>query len=199
MTVIEIGQQRPELTQRQRWSHYFVFIYAAFAVLVGINLRDTALNATTLYTSPEAGIRAQYPRNWLIDTQGEYVFRVRDMARTGFKTTLQVNIIPVTVNTAARNVLDNLILTRQQTLAAFSVLARESFTLPDGTIATSMTYTFVSRDEDPFLQGVPTVVEGIDVLIVEGGQVLVVTFLADVDEFIDLLPVFERFLNALSY
>lgn len=199
MTFVEVGAERPELTQRQRWSHYFVLIYAAIALVIGINLRDSTLNATVLYTNSQAGIRALYPANWLLDTSGDYIFRVRDMTQIGFKTTLQVNVVPVTANTSARNILDSLILTRQQTLAAFSVLARESYTVRGDIPATSMTYTFVSRDEDPFLQGVPTVVEGIDVLIIEGGQAIVITFLADVDEFVTLLPVFERFLDDLSF
>jgi len=199
MSVIEVGADRSELTQRQRWSHYFVLIYAAIALLIGINLRDSVLNATVLYTDAQAGIRALYPANWLLDTGGDYVFRVRDMTQMGFKTTLQVKVMPVTANTSARNILDNLILTRQQTLAAFSVLARDSYTVRGDIPATSMTYTFVSRDEDPFLQGVPTVAEGIDVLIIEGGQAIVITFIADVDKFEALLPIFERFLNDLSF
>lgn len=199
MTVIEVTQQRDELTQRQRWSHYLVLAFALAAVLLGINMRDSALNATVLYADSAAGIRSFHPRGWLVDSDGDYVFRVRDMARIGFKTTITVRVVPVTVSTSARNILDSLILNRQQTLAAFSVLAREPFEIREGLTADSMTYTFVSRDEDPFLQGLPTVVEGIDVLIVQGGQAIVVSFLTDASEFTTLLPVFERFLNDLSF
>lgn len=199
MTVVEITQQRDDLTQRQRWGHYLVIAFAVVAIMVGMNLRASALNATVLYADAAAGIRAFHPRGWLVDRGGDYVFRVRDMARIGFKTTITVRVVPVTVSTSARNILDSLILSRQRTLAAFSVLAREPFLVREGLIADSMTYTFVSRDEDPFLQGLPTVVEGIDVLIVQGGQAIVVSFLSDADEFNELLPVFQRFLNDLSF
>ena len=43
MTIIEIGRGAEELTQRQRWSHYFVFIYALLSYmsshLTGATLR----------------------------------------------------------------------------------------------------------------------------------------------------------------
>ena len=42
------------------------------------------------YVNSEVGIRALYPQHWLIDTSGDYVFRVRDLSQLGFKTTIQV-------------------------------------------------------------------------------------------------------------
>ena len=32
MTLIEVNESREEITQRQRWSHYFVFIYALYVL-----------------------------------------------------------------------------------------------------------------------------------------------------------------------
>ncbi len=191
--------QLTELTFRQRWSHYLAIIFSVVGVVIGINLRDAALTATSLYVNSQVGISAQYPVNWLIDEAGSYVFRVRDVARAGFNTTIQVATRPVSPATSTRNVLDDLNLNRAQTLAAYEVLAEESFTLPNEVAATAMTYTFVDTQDNPFLQGIPVVVQGLDILTLRGGQALIITFLADAADFEALMPVFEQFISNLEF
>jgi hypothetical protein len=199
MGLIEVSEQREELTPRQRWSHYFVFIYALIALFIGINLRDTTLNATVFYVNNEAGIRAFYPQRWLIDTSGDYIFRVRDLTQIGFKTQIQVDVQPVTINTSARNLLDTLSLNRSNTLSGYSVLTRQAYTLPDEQEATAMRYVYVAAGDNPFLESVPTVVEGLDILAIRRGQAIIITFLSDADTFDDNLPIFERFLDDLEF
>ena len=201
MTVIEITERRDELTQRQRWSHYFVFIYALIAVVIGFNLRSTTLNATVVYDNSQVGIRALYPQHWLIDTSGgaSYIFRVRDLAQLGYKTTIQVNVQPVTLNTSARNLLDTLTLSRSQTFSAYSVLTRGDYKLPDGQDATQMQYVYVDSATNPFLESVPTVVKGLDILSIRRGQAIIITFLSDANTFDGNLPVFQRFLDDLQF
>lgn len=200
MALIEIGAAREELSQRQRWSHYFALIFGIAAFVIGINLRDSTLNATTLYTNSQAGITAQYPANWLIDSSpGNYVFRVRDPSQVGFKTTFQVAVSPVSPSTTARNVLDAFSLNRAPTLAAYSVLAVEPFVLPDESEATAMTYTFVATETNPFLESVPVVVEGMDILTIKRGQAIVITFLSDSRTYEQNYAIFEQFLRNLKF
>ena len=200
MTIIEIGGAlRDELTQRQRWSHYFVFIYALFALFVGFNLRNATLDATVVYTNSQVGIRALYPQRWLIDTSADYVFRVRDVTQLGFKTTMQVDVQPVTINTSARNLLDTLTLNRMQTLSLYSILENTPYTLPNGQEATQMRYVYVEGSDNPFLESVPTVVEGQDILTIRRGQAIIITFLSDSRNFDTNYPIFERFLDDLEF
>lgn len=199
MTIIEVAPRPTGLTARQRWSHYFVLIYAAFGVFIGLNLRAAALTATVPYVNSEAGIRAYYPQNWLLDTSGNYVFRVRDMTRTGFKTTIQVDVQPVTINTTARNLLDSLTLNRARTLSAYNVLSTDPYTLSNDRQATAMTYVFVASETNPFLESLPQTVEGLDVITIQSGQAIIVTFLSDVNTYEENLPIFERFLNDLEF
>lgn len=199
MTIIEITPRPTGLTARQRWSHYFALLYALMAVIVGLNLRASALTATIPYIDSAAGIRAYYPQNWLLDTSGDYVFRVRDMSAVGFKTTIQVDVQPVTINTTARNLLDTLTLNRSRTLSAYDVLATDPYTLPGDRQATAMTYVFVASEANPFLESLPQTVEGLDVITIQSGQAIIVTFLSDVDTYEENLPVFERFLNDLEF
>jgi len=200
MSVIEItARAQEELTQRQRWSHYFVFFYALIAIFIGFNLRSATLNATTPYVNNEVGIHAFYPQHWLIDTSGDYVFRVRDLTQPGFSTTIQVDVQPVTSSTTARNLLDTLTLNRSQTLSAYSVLSQGDYRLPNGQDATALHYVYVAAPDNPFLQTIPTVVEGTDILAIRRGQAIIVTFLSDAQTFDDNLPIFQRFLDDLQF
>jgi len=198
--LVEISAGRDEVSQRQRWSHYFALVFGAIALLVGINLRDSALNAATLYTNNQAGISAAYPANWLIDSSpGNYVLRVRDPSPMGFKTTFQVAVSPVGPASTARNILDGLSLNRAPTLAAYTVLSREPFILPDETEGTAMTYTFVATEGNPFLESVPVVVEGLDILTIKRGQAIVITFLSDSRTYEEDYIIFEQFLGNLQF
>lgn len=199
MTIVEIIERSERMTQRQRWSHYFVLIYAVAAIFIGLNLRDTTMTATVPYIDREAGIRAYYPQNWLLDTSGDYVFRVRDMSQTGFKTTIQVDVQPVTINTSARNLLDTLNLNRAQSLSAYDVLSNDPYRLPDEQEATAMTYVFVASESNPFLESLPVIVEGLDVIVIQGGQAIIITFLSNVETYEQNFPIFERFLNDLEF
>lgn len=199
MTIVEIIERSERMTQRQRWSHYFVLIYAVAALFIALNLRDTTITATVPYVDREAGIRAYYPQSWLLDNNGDYVFRVRDMSQTGYKTTIQVDVQPVTINTSARNLLDSLNLNRAQSLSAYDVLSNDPFLLPNDQAATAMTYVFVASETNPFLESLPTIVEGLDVIVIQGGQAIIITFLSDVETYEQNYPVFQRFLNDLEF
>ncbi len=199
MTIIEIGRGSEELTQRQRWSHYFVFIYALLALFIGLQLRSSTLDATFLYTNSQVGIRALYPERWLIDTSGDYVFRVRDVTQIGFKTAMQVDVQPVSINTSARNLLDTLSLGRGQTLSSYKVLSNLPYTLPNEQEATAMRYVYVDASDNPFLESIPTVVEGLDILTIRRGQAIIITFLSDSRTFDQNFPIFERFLDDLEF
>jgi hypothetical protein len=200
MTVIEVGrEERGQLTLRQRWSHYLVLVYALTMLIVGVNLRDSLLYATVPYEDVRAGIRAFYPQGWLLDNQGDYVFRVRDMRRTDFKTTIQVQILPVSADSTTRNLLDNLLLTRAQIFGQYRQFPRAIFQLPDETPATSVNYTFVASQDDPFLESFPTVVAGQDVVILQREQAVIITFQASADEYDTLYPVFQTFLADLEF
>jgi hypothetical protein len=199
MEVIEIISESQDLTLRQRWAHVFAILVSVLLLLFGLNLRNQLANAAVPFESPQAGITAFYPQNWLIDTSGNYVFRVRDMSRSGFKTTFQVSVQPVGSDAAERNVADRLTLDRLQTFTAYQVLAQEPYSLPNDRHALAMSYSYVSSDASPFLQGVPTVVQGLDILVISGGQAIIVTYRADVNDYQQELSKFEQFLRRLQF
>jgi hypothetical protein len=185
---------------RQRWSHYLTLLFAVVGLFIGINLRDSALGATFIYTNVQFGIRAEYPQNWLIDTEGDYIFRVQNISQRGFPTTIQVAVQAVSSDTTTRYIFDALTLNRSQTLAEYNVLSSGTvITLPDESLASIMDYTFASRESDPFLRSVPEVVRGRDVLTIKRGQAVVISFLSSATNYDRDFSLFERFLESLEF
>jgi hypothetical protein len=199
MEVIEIISESEGLTLRQRWANVFVILVSVLMLLFGFNFRNQILSASVYYESFEAGIRAFYPENWLLDSSGDYVFRVRDMSRTGYKTIFQVAVQPVGPDAQERNLADRLTLDRLQTFTDYRVQPLIPYFLSNGIEAQAMSYTFVATEASPFLQGVPAVVQGLDILAIRGGQAVIISYRADARNFDDELLRFERFLQELEF
>lgn len=199
MAVIEITTTEDRITPRQRWGHYFVLVFGALSLFIGMNLRDNALNALTLYVNTQAGIQASYPRGWLIDSAGDYVFRVRDVSDIGFKTAILITVLPVGPDASAWSILTSQTLNRAQTLAAYTVTLIEPYTLPDESEGTTMHYTYVVSDPNPFLDSVPVAVRGSDLLVIKRGQAIIITFLVDSRLYEQKIAVFNQFLSNLEF
>jgi hypothetical protein len=198
MQLIEITGGQAD-NPRQRWANVLALTLAIALFLYGINLRQATLDATVLYSNIQAGISAFYPRNWLLDTRGDYVFRVRDMSRLGFKTTIQISVQPVSADMEARNIADRLALTRARTFTDYTVLAVEPYILGEDTNARAVSYTYVSRETSPFLQGIPDVVVGLDILTLTRGQAIIITYRAEASAYTRELRRFQQFLQTLEF
>ncbi len=195
-----------DLTGNQRWGHFLALAFCAAALLIGLNLRDSTLYATNDYIDVEAGIRAQYPADWLVDAADlgeDYIFRARDMSSSGFKTTMQISVYPFTQGMSAINVLTDLALVRLQTFSNYTILETVPYTLPGAETgansATLQEYTFVFNELNPFLQSIPVVVRGRDVVVVRRGQAVLITFQADARTYTRDLDLFDRFLTSLEF
>ena len=198
--LADTGRGQPAIaTPRQRWSLLLSFLVIAVGFLAGARLRDDSLSQARLYSNFEAGISALYPHRWLLDEGGGYVFRVRDMTQRGFNTVIEVRIVPVGADTRERNLLDNLTLRRSQTLIDYTVLGYDIYVLPDDSAAVTMSYYFVARDTSPFLEGVSSIVAGLDVLTIKRGQALIVSFRADAAIYQRELRRLRWFIDHLEY
>jgi hypothetical protein len=167
--------------------------------VIGLNVRNTALTATSVYENLQAGILAHYPRNWLLDTEGDYVFRVRDMMRPGFKTTIQISVQPASSDTTARSIADRLAFTRARVYIDYNVLSTEDYALRSDLIAQSVNYTYAIRDTGAFLQNYPEVVRGQDILTIARGQAIIITFRAEASVYDSEYRHFRQFLRELSF
>ncbi|GAB1422373.1 hypothetical protein MASR2M15_26030 [Anaerolineales bacterium] len=184
---------------RQRWANYFVIIAILGAVFVSLILKNNLLGATTRYENTQAGISTQYPQSWLLDTDGDYVFRVRDTGYLGFQTLIQVSIQTVGTDASQRNLLDNLSLRRSQTLSNYTVLDTGPYDMPDESDAIFMSYSYVENQSSPFLKGIPIVVVGLDILTINRGQAIIITYRADEKSYQAQFPRFLYMLRTLEY
>lgn len=188
-----------QITPRQRWSIAITYIMILIGFALGITQRDGALNRASVYTNLEAGISARYPARWLLEESGAYVFRVRDMAHRGFNTIIEVSVSPVGPDTTERNILDRLSLRRAQVLIDYTVLGYDTYRLADESPAISMSYSFVSRDASPFLEGVSSIVNGLDILTIRRGQALTISLRADAAVYQRELEILRWFVQNLEY
>lgn len=188
-----------QMSPRQRWSIAFAYLLIVLGLALGVNQRDSTLNLASEYSNLEAGISAKYPARWLLEETGAYIFRVRDMAHRGFNTVIEVSAAPVGSDTSERNILDQLTLQRAQVLTDYAVLAYDEFRLADDSPAISMSYSFVSRDSNPFLEGVSSIVYGLDILTIRRGQALIIAFRADADIYLRELETLRWFVQNLEF
>ena len=188
-----------QVTPRQRWSIAFSYMLIIGGLLLGLSQRDRLLYQTSQYNNITAGIMASYPARWLLDESEDNVFRIRDMAHRGFNTTIEVRSLPVGPDGAERNLLDHLSLQRSQVLIDYSVLGYDTFLLPDDSQAISMAYTFVSRHASPFLEGVSSIVNGLDILTIRRGQALILSFRAETGVYQRELQTFYSFIENLEF
>jgi hypothetical protein len=186
-------------TPRQRWSIAITYLLVVCGLALGVNQRDSALYQANEYNNNEAGIVALYPARWYLEESGSYVFRVRDMAHRGFNTSIEVTTLPVGPDTTERNVFDQLSLQRSQVLIDYTILGYDSYRLADDSMAVSMSYSFVSRDTSPFLEGVSSIVNGLDILAIRRGQALIIVFRADASIYQAELETLRWFVQNLEF
>ena len=188
-----------QITPRQRWSIAITYMLIVLGFAIGLSQRDNTLNLASEYSNLEAGISAKYPARWLLEESGSYIFRVRDMAHRGFNTVIEVSAAPVGSDTTERNILDQLTLQRSQVLIDYTVLGYDDYRLADDRPAVSMSYSFVSRDSSPFLEGVSSIVYGLDILTLRRGQALIVAFRADANIYQRELETLRWFIQNLEF
>ena len=199
MSEIIWTNEGPPLTFRQRWNGYLIIGALALALLLGLTLRSNTLNATQTFENLEAGIRAQIPQGWLVDSGGaDYVFRAEDPDALPFKTLLQVSILPVGPDATPGNILYLIDMQRPNTLPAYRFISRSQITLRDGSPAIRRTYAYTQDERNPALESLPIVVEGVDVIVLRRSQAVIVTYREERSAFDGNYYRFENLLRTLE-
>ena len=188
----------PGLSFNQRWNGYLALGMVAVMLFVGLTLRSGALNATQTFEDLEAGVRAQVPAGWLLDTESdEYVFRAQDPNALPFKTTLQVSVLTVGPDATPNLVLDLLNMQRAPRFSVYRELSRVDTTLRDDP-AKRMTYAYTQDERNPFQATIPVVVQGVDLVVLRRGQAVIITYREDRSAFDTNLRRFENLLRTVE-
>jgi hypothetical protein len=93
-------------------------------------------------------------------------------------------------------VLDALALERAGQVVAYRTLGTDQV-LVGGETATRRDFTYVHVDHNPYVDRLPVVVRGTDLALRDGGRIIVVTFLASVDDFDAHYRYFRTFAESL--
>lgn len=194
----QLEEVQTGFTRNDRISSVLVLVVTGVAIVLGLVILQRAAAQEWTYSSRAVGIEAAYPSGWLVDEGGDYTVRVRDPKARPFKTQYQIDIVPAGGQTSIRNVLDGLTIQRSTDLAAYRVLNVQDVTI-GGTTYTQMSFSFVDADPNPFIQRLPTVVLGNDIVIRDGDRVIIVTYMAAEDAYDENFSNFERFFNSLQY
>lgn len=181
-----------------RWSHVFTTIVIVAGMGVGFFLRDNALSEVRIYTDIQFGITAFYPAAWSVSSSMSYPFRARNLTERGFPTTIQITVQTVPDTISPRQVFDTLSLERLQTLASYNIISSPvTITLPDGSSASVVEYAYADSEADPFLERIPSIIRGQDVVTIRRGQAITISFLSDEKTYDANLSTFEEFLQRL--
>ena len=195
--MISYGDDVP-LNFNQRWNTYLAYLMAVIMFILGLTLRNNALNATQTFEDLEAGVRAQLPLGWLLDAESdEYVVRAQNPDALPFKTTLQVSVLPIGPDATPNTVLDLLNMQRAPRFSTYRELSRSDVTLR-GDPAKRMEYAYTQDERDPFLATVPLVVQGVDVVVLRRGQAVIITYREERNAFGDNLYRFENLLQTVE-
>jgi len=172
------------------------------AWLAGLLLQSRVTGSTALFSDSTTGISVRYPTGWLI-AQGKpdapYVFQAQDLSAIPFKTALRLSILTLGPNATIDDVTALLTVQRAQSLVSYHTLGVASIRLPDGTLATRLSYAYAESDPNPFLSSVPVVVRADDVIIQAQGQALIASYTAATDQYAADQRYFLAFLGSLHY
>lgn len=178
----------------------FAIVTAIGMLALGLLMRSNTLGASILFRDQTNGIRAQLPAQWLLDDNGgtSYIFRAEDPNGQPFKTLIQVSIRTVGPDANPQNVVDALNVIGPSRLSNYGVLSTEPSRLGEDE-AIEITYYYVQTELNPFVQAVPIVVQGVDLVVTRGNQAIIFTYRDSRDVFEQHRFYFENFLATVEY
>ena len=184
--------------RRDRWADWAVVALVAVALILGQVTREVTLSRTSPFTVANAGIRVQYPAAWMRESGDDPLLRVRDARGGKFDTTLELRSRPLAAEAEPVMALDALALERAGQVVAYQALSTDQV-LVGGEITTRRTFAYVHADRNPYVDRLPVVVQGTDLALRDGDRTIIVTFLADADNFDAHYRYFRAFLESMEF
>lgn len=184
--------------RRDRWADWAVVGVVALALLLGWWLRDVALYRTVDFALDDAGIAGCSPSGWVWQTGVDPLWRARDPLSGNAATTLELRQRPLAPEAGSALALDTLALERAVNVDLYKTLSTDHV-LVQGQTALQRAFTYVEVDHSPYVDKFPEVVRGVDVALLDGARVIIVTYLDDADTFDENYRYFRTFIDGLEY
>jgi hypothetical protein len=193
------GYEDPQLRRRIVFNSLLAIVLSLALLGWGWLQRTNAINATVFYEDERSGLRAQIPLNWIL-SQGvdDTVFRVENPQARPFKTTIQVSVQAVGDDAVPRNIVDQLKLQGPVRLTGYTSRGEEIFRLGEDE-AVRIEYAYIQVELNPFLEAVPIVILGEDVVVLRDNQAIIITYREAEVNFERHRFYFENFLTSLEY
>ncbi len=185
--------------RRDRWADWAVVGVLVIALLLGWVVMALAESSTETFTANQASLTVHYPTDWLIRESDEVAFRAIDPASGAFKTTYEVQVVPIQATenpTPTLSVaLNNASLARAGEYSAYRLFDVVRDKDLDGQPTMEATYVFVQKGSDLFRQDMPIVVLGLDIAVTEGERAYIFSLMAAEENFGEAEKDFRKFVR----
>jgi hypothetical protein len=186
-------------SRKDRWADWAVVGVLVLALLLGTSVMAVAEGQTVKAANAEAGLTVRYPKGWLLKPAESLSFQAVDPSAGDFKTTYQVQSMPVGASEPTTPTLtlalNNLSLSRAQRETAHRLFEVAEGPPLDGRPTMEAGYAYVVKGNDLFTQRMPVVVQGVDIAVAQDGRIVVFTLLASQDAFASAEKDFRRFVE----
>ena len=186
--------------RRQIAVDFTMWVVLIVGLIAALVLRQSTLFATREFEDKTAGISLRYPAYWLLEESEDAIFRTVDVSNPRFETTIQIQRIPIRSfpDVSGYTVLYSLSIEYADSLASFRTLEFPKLSFGIFKDLQGMAYTFVSSSSNPLIQQDVVVVRGLDIVVIRRGLAYVISFQAEVNEYENQIPFFERFTESLK-
>ncbi len=184
------------MQHRARWADLAVVALVAVALIAGWLLREAVLSRATPFTV--GNLSGRYPAGWVRETGEDPLLRVRDPRGGETGAVLELRTRALAAEATPALVLDALALERASREAAYQTLSTDQVPV-GGKTATSRTFTYVSVNRNPYLERLPVVMKGVDLVLQDGGRAVIVTFMDSADDFDAGYRYFLAFVESLEF
>lgn len=191
---------KAQTSRAQGLAEWMVILLVAIALIAGWGLKASAENAVERYSAN--GITLSYPAHWMPSRPSDGSLRFRDTQAGGVPATITVRPASAcSAEAAAATVAaeaEGLILTHGSNLTAYSTLSTASAAFR-GQPARRVSYAYVQDNANAFLQSLPVVMLGEDLVTYQQGQVYVISLRATQGEFAAAQGKFEALLGSIAF
>jgi len=184
--------------RRDRWADWAVIVVVVAALGLGLLLRENALYSYGSFALGDGDISGRVPANWVREYGDDPLIEARDPRSGAFNTKLVLRTRPLAPEMEASAALQSLALERADEVSAFRTLGTDPVAV-GGRTAMQRTFTYVQADPNPYLDRLPVVVKGVDLVLRDGGRVILVTYLAGVDAFDRDYRYFRDFVESIAF
>jgi len=184
--------------RRDRWADWAVILVVVAALGLGLLLRENALYSYSSFAVGDGDISGCVPANWLREYGDDPLLQARDPRSGAFNTKLVLRTRPLAPEMEPTLALQSLAMERADAVNAFRTLETDQVAV-GGRTAIQRTFTYVQTDPNPYLDRLPVVVKGVDVVLGDGGRVILVTYLASVDTFDRDYRYFRDFVESIAF